>query len=135
MGLSASFLSRLRDHGVRKFLAALTFFAFFTHALIPVGYMPDTKALERGLVKIVLCTAQGTGSITLDQDGKQHAPSTKGQLGFCAFGVAPTGTVPAFAALVIPAVLFVASASIGIKTLILERLSPDISQPRAPPAI
>ncbi|HPG89666.1 MAG TPA: hypothetical protein PLD46_08425 [Hyphomicrobium sp.] len=54
---------------VRVFLARLLLLAFCLRALVPVGYMPDLRATAAGHFKVVVCSASGTKSITLDKDG------------------------------------------------------------------
>ena len=55
--------------GVRLLLAVLAL-----RALIPAGYMPDFSAAAGGVFKVVICSASGQKSITLDGIDR-NAPS------------------------------------------------------------
>lgn len=43
--------------------------AFVLRALIPVGYMPDFGSLNRGALKVVICTGAGSKTLVLDATG------------------------------------------------------------------
>lgn len=59
---------------MRGWIARLLLAAFVVRALIPAGYMPDFSAAADGVLKIVICSASGEKSMTLD-GGQTRAPS------------------------------------------------------------
>jgi len=65
-GWRASF----KDRRAYRVAARLTLLLFALRALLPVGYMPDVRALERGQVQIVICTGYGAKSLLVDEAGQ-----------------------------------------------------------------
>src|SRR3546814_799802 len=63
----------------RQLLLWLTVAAFAFRAFMPVGFMPDVKALQSGKLVLTLCTAGGgTAFTTLDlSDDADNAPGTR----------------------------------------------------------
>jgi hypothetical protein len=135
MSNSVSILSRLRRDDTRAFFACWVLFAFLLHALVPVGFMPDLKALQQGVVKIVICTAQGSGSLFVDKDGQPaHAPQhDKAKKDVCPFGAAPQTALLAFFPSYLPALFIVSESNNTLQELFLAARPLGISQPRAPP--
>lgn len=60
------------SHRLRAGIAQILLLAFVLRALIPVGYMPDFKALSKGGFQIVICTANGSDPIFYRPDGTKH---------------------------------------------------------------
>src|SRR3546814_14009145 len=57
----------------RQLLLWLTVAAFAFRAFMPVGFMPDVRALQSGKLVLTLCTAGGgTALITLDLSGSEE---------------------------------------------------------------
>lgn len=54
----------------------LAFLALLLRALVPAGYMPDTRALHDGRIEVTFCSAAGdlsTLRLALSPDGKGNA--------------------------------------------------------------
>ncbi|MGL4396181.1 MAG: DUF2946 family protein [Hyphomicrobium sp.] len=60
----------IRNRVLRVWVVRLLVLAFAFRALIPVGYMPDFSALSNGVLKVVICTANGSKTVDIDADGK-----------------------------------------------------------------
>jgi len=58
---------------LRWWVAHLLLSAFVLRALIPVGYMPDFSAVAQGVFKVVICSASGAKTLTVDANG-HHVP-------------------------------------------------------------
>ena len=88
-----------------RFAAALLCLALLFKALVPLGYMPDTEALARGSLRIMICSAYGASPMVMETGGLHAMPMHHGMKhndkthntmpqqnddGFCAFGsIAP----------------------------------------------
>jgi hypothetical protein len=83
------FLHRLRQHDARLLFASLLLLAFAFRALIPVGYMPDMNALQKGVFTLTICTSQGAQNIIADEDGQPVQKHQAKQDGTCLYGWAP----------------------------------------------
>lgn len=64
--------------GARALIVRALLTAFVLRALIPVGYMPDFGAVSKGVFKVVVCTAQGLKTMSVDLNGEQTPPSKHG---------------------------------------------------------
>ena len=51
-------------------LIRLFLMAFVLRALIPAGFMPDFSTASSGVFKVVVCTASGNKTVTIDAAGK-----------------------------------------------------------------
>ncbi len=58
---------------LRWWVAHLLLSVFVLRALIPVGYMPDFSAVAQGVFKVVICSASGAKTLTVDSKG-HHVP-------------------------------------------------------------
>ncbi|MEL6291172.1 MAG: DUF2946 family protein [Pseudomonadota bacterium] len=73
-------------------LSALVLMALAVRALIPPGFMLATAEASGGGLTVVICTAQGMQSVSLDADGKPvEAPASQRADSGCAFGPVPPG--------------------------------------------
>lgn len=136
MNGSPSFLTRLRRNELRTFFAAVALFAFWLQALVPTGFMPDIKGQEKGVFKIVVCTAQGSGFVTLDNSGQPVGEPEKhgsNKHDMCAFGAAPHNALAAMAPVFMPTPLFTPEKIAAFQERLLAATPLGVSQPRAPP--
>jgi hypothetical protein len=79
---------------LRRWLCHLLLFAFALRAVIPAGYMPDFSGASGSLLNIVICSADGSKTISVDGAGhpvqSQHQTAKFGHP--CAFsGLAALG--------------------------------------------
>ena len=58
-----------RYDAIKQWVANLLLIALMLRALVPVGYMPDFAAAAKGEYKVVICSAAGSKTISLDADG------------------------------------------------------------------
>lgn len=58
----------------RLFLFAFML-AMLLKAAVPYGYMPDTRALTDGMMRIRICTSMGAQNILVDKNMKEVDPS------------------------------------------------------------
>lgn len=93
----------------------LAFLAILLRALVPTGYMPDSRALHDGRLEVTFCSAAGdlsTLKIALSPDGKRggagHSSADTGAQ--CPFGLLAHVT-PAPAAQTAPLALAVSRAA------------------------
>ena len=120
-------------------LARLTLVLFALRALLPVGFMPDLGLLKQGGFQIVLCTAQGPATVTVDADGNPQTPDgTPADAAFakdCPFGTA-FGKAFALPAVVAALPLLAAADAVLARFLPLDLRPPAQGPPlgsRAPP--
>lgn len=59
----------IKQNALRRWVSHLLLLAFVARAIIPAGYMPDFAAAAQGVFKVVICTASGQQSLTLDAEG------------------------------------------------------------------
>ncbi|MEB6660308.1 DUF2946 family protein [Achromobacter ruhlandii] len=72
----------------------LAFLALLLRAVVPAGYMPDTRALHDGRIEVTFCSAAGdlsTLRLALAPAGKGDAGAGKGDAGAGAHSNADTG--------------------------------------------
>lgn len=90
----------------RQLLLWLTVAAFVCRAFLPVGFMPDAKALQDGKLVLTLCTAGGgTAFTTLDLSDDSDSPAGQklSPADNCPFGLlAAQAMIPAMPVLVLP---------------------------------
>lgn len=83
----------------RQLLLWLTVAAFACRAFLPVGFMPDVKALQSGKLVLTLCTAGGgTAFTTLDLPDESDSPAGQklSPADNCPFGlIASQAMIPA----------------------------------------
>lgn len=136
MSGSPSFLTRLRRAKPRMFFAAAVLFAFWLQALVPAGFMPDIKGQEKGVFKIVVCTAQGSDTVTLDKNGHPVGKPAKhdgSKRDLCAFGAAPHNALATITPASMPTPLFTPEKIAAFQERLLAATPLGVSQPRAPP--
>lgn len=109
---------------------------FLLKAVIPAGFMPDLTSLHQGIIKMTICTWDGTKDIDVDANTLQpvdnHTQKTHQKI--CPFAATLTSFLQAFIILIFGVVVF--------STLFLTRLitkafvfhKPSLLFPRAPPA-
>lgn len=79
--------THLRSRSLREWLGGLLLVALVIRALVPLGFMPDIRALGNGDIKIVICTADGAKSVSVDPDGQPRPDKGASSHDFaCAFG-------------------------------------------------
>src|SRR6185437_15168443 len=65
--------------GAKTMVARLMLVVFLLRALIPQGFMPDFRAGGDGTFKLVICSASGFKSTTVDpetpHDNQKHQPA------------------------------------------------------------
>ncbi|MFN4089558.1 MAG: DUF2946 family protein [Alphaproteobacteria bacterium] len=81
-----------------RMLAHATLLLFALRTLIPVGFMPDPGLLKQGELQIVLCTAQGPTTVTVDTAGNPVDPTSPDPTGPAFASDCPFGTASAKAA-------------------------------------
>lgn len=54
----------------RRWLSQLLLTLFIARALFPAGFMPDFRRDGSAIFQVVICTAYGSKSVTLEADGK-----------------------------------------------------------------
>ena len=133
-------LFHMRSNWLRRCCAWLVLLAILVKAFIPMGYMPDMKALEKGVLQIIICTANGFEAINVtspqtnpDKSNPSNAPH-KSKADVCPYGAAP------LQALIAPPVQLLQNIFLPVLIfqIFQERLishaffSP--AQPRAPPS-
>lgn len=121
---------------LRKGIAALLVFFVLLKGLIPVGYMPDMKALQDGVVKITICTAYGSQQIVVDEQGK--APDSKQQhhnakSDFCPFGWMPHVALQVFTPFLLPSIFIAPQSLLAFQELFLSEPRHTLAEARAPP--
>ncbi len=87
---------------LRGWLAHLLLSLFVLRALVPVGYMPDFSAVAQGVFKVVICSASGAKTLTVDADG--HEVPSKSDLSHdqpCAFAGLTKFATPVLATVVV----------------------------------
>lgn len=117
----------------RSPLVWLALLALFVRASVAPGFMPDFEAAARGEFKIVICSAGGLKTISLDADGHPVTPQSDAsdlcEFASLAFAISPDS--PGFAKptydIAIPAIWAVDAGA-------AHSPFPD-NRPRAPPSI
>ena len=118
----------------KRWVASLLLLAFALRALVPVGYMPDFAAAAKGEYKVVICSAAGSKTISLDADGLpasqqpgDHAPAGHDDQP-CAFTGIVAMADPEFPGLKI-------SAPVTALEIIAPRRTAELPPARAGPAL
>ncbi len=80
-----------RRQGTFRFWAVhLLVCCFALRALIPAGFMPDFSAAAEGKLRVVICSAQGSKTLTIALgDAGSHQPATHHGQEICPFAAAP----------------------------------------------
>jgi hypothetical protein len=122
-------------HKLRLVGANIAILAVLLHALLPVGWMPNTTG--SGSSFITICSMNGPTQIEVGNDGqpvKKHQPAHDGTHQICPFAVAAHFAPPAKA--IVPALValvYAADRQIGYSYLLASPTHHSPQAPRAPP--
>lgn len=110
--------TRQKRVALRRWVSHLLLLAFFARALVPAGYMQDFSAASEGIFKVVICTAGGAKTLTIDDSGRPRLDQQDGHHDDqpCPFG--------GMAAIVLPAL---EAIQIGTQEFENSNLSPRLS--------
>jgi hypothetical protein len=121
-------------HRFRQRFALFMALLLMLRAVIPVGYMPDMAALQKGELKLQICSGMGVKTITLPQDdAPQPKHDGKEKLAHCPFGAAPSLAVLPEAAVIAALVWQASLATTPILAVPEKRDGNPAARPRAPP--
>ncbi|HVY12086.1 MAG TPA: DUF2946 family protein [Alphaproteobacteria bacterium] len=126
-------LGTLRTYNTRAFFAWAALLAYLLQAFIPLGYMPDVAALQKGVFKITICTMQGAQPLALGKDEAPPPNHKKQADNFCPYGGSPKLAVNGFTPqLFASAFTFVQPPPI-VHEFFVPRIFSSSAQARAPP--
>lgn len=75
-----------RRSNVRQWVVHVLLLALMLRVIVPAGYMPDFSAASDGMFKVVICTANGMQTVSLDEDGQPVPDQSTGHVDQpCAF--------------------------------------------------
>ncbi|MDX1922453.1 MAG: DUF2946 family protein [Alphaproteobacteria bacterium] len=133
---SISLITRMRRATfINEGIAMLVMLMVLLKGFIPVGYMPDMEALQKGVVKITICTASGFEEKLVDSvDKTAPAKSHHATSDFCPFGWAPHAVTAPISVFLIPEIFLVPERLIAFQKLFLSKPHHTVASPRAPPA-
>lgn len=115
-------------------VAMLVMLMVLVKGLVPVGYMPDMAALQKGVVKMTICTAFGFEELLVDgADKSSPAKSKHGASDICPFGWAPHAVTTAISVFLIPDIFLIPERFLAFQELFLSKPQHTLASPRAPP--
>lgn len=140
LGRFVTLFGKLRTRDMRAFLVWCALLAYSLQAFIPIGYMPDLGALQKGLIRLTICTGYGRDTIFVDktnQPGKKSddARQTRAQDHICPFGQAPLADAPPPATSILDIGFGLVAKIAVLQETLFDKPIRLPSQPRAPPLL
>ena len=131
----------MRNLASHRLIAGVLCFVLLFKMLVPAGFMPDMNALQHGVYKITICSADGAKNIWVDKDqqsgdGKAAPAHKTGKMGgaFCPFAGVNASIIPVVA-LILTMLLLWRRSRYAFAADPLSSFSTTSSWPRAPPAL
>lgn len=121
---------------MRRWLSLMMLVVFAARCLVPAGFMLQASATGDGSMTMVICTGQGTETISFDANGKPIPPKpSHADNGLCPYSASGTAALAADAPLALETQVYAAAVTYTLTAQIFRATpKPGATSARGPPS-